>query len=282
MINEFNIQRLDEIIGDYDSPFFNYLLYSYDLSLNDCEVIIEDLKRDIEDNKIMPVNIVSTLEDYFKRSVTNRQKESKITYLSNLIRRDNDFYIKFLARYDILDEDIDLIYEKVRAKIISDNIPDFEIKRLLIYYFNNSVKQITYLKDLNIIRGRAYDTLIIKKAYRNHPNLIEQDIVEIVLDIQSEILDAKEFRNGIKRTFLNRCMQRSEKKKAQALSNLEYLVEGSGDSFSKLVSFKGLSKSEGNTIVSEIRDDIENGSIQPEDVDNIFLTKRFNEYNERE
>ena len=56
MINEFNIQRLDEIIGDYDSPFFNYLLYSYDLSLNDCEVIIEDLKRDIEDNKIMPVN----------------------------------------------------------------------------------------------------------------------------------------------------------------------------------------------------------------------------------
>ena len=253
MINEFNIQRLDEIIGDYDSPFFNYLLYSYDLSLNDCEVIIEDLKRDIEDNKIMPVNIVSTLEDYFKRSVTNRQKESKITYLSNLIRKDNEFYIKFLARYDILDEDIDLIYEKVRAKIISDNIPDFEIKRLLIYYFNNSVKQITYLKDLNMIRGRAYDTLIIKKAYRNHPNLIEQDIVEIVLDIQSEILDAKEFRNGIKRTFLNRCLERSEKKKAQALSNLAYLVEGSGD-----------------------------GSIQPEDVDNIFLTKRFNEYNERE
>jgi hypothetical protein len=77
-------------------------------------------------------------------------------------------------------------------------------------------------------------------------------------------------------------MQRSEKKKAQALSNLEYLVEGSGDSFSKLVSFKGLSKSEGNIIVSEIREDIENGSIQPEDVDNIFLTKRFNEYNERE
>lgn len=282
MINEVIIQRLDELIGDYDSPFFNYLLYSYGLSLNDCELIIDDLKRDIEDNKVMPVNMVSTLEDYFKRNVTNRQKESKITYLSNLIRKDSDFYIKYLARYDLLDEDIDLIFEKVRLKIINDDIPDFEIKRLLVYYFSNSVKQITYLKDLNMIRGRAYDTLIVKKAYRNYPNLIEQDIVEIVLEIQSEILDAREFKNGIKRVFLNRCMARSEKKKAQALSNLNYLVEGSGDSFSKLVTFKGLSKRDGNLIVSGIKEEIDKGLIQPDDVDNIFLTKRFNEYNERE
>ena len=62
MINEVIISRLDEIIGDYDTAFFNYLLYSYDLNLNDCEVIIDNLKEDINSNKVLTDNIVLTLE----------------------------------------------------------------------------------------------------------------------------------------------------------------------------------------------------------------------------
>ena len=52
MINEVIIYRPDELIGDLNTPFFNYLLYSYDLNLNECEDIINDLKEDINSNRV--------------------------------------------------------------------------------------------------------------------------------------------------------------------------------------------------------------------------------------
>ena len=78
MINEIIIQRLDDLIGDYDTPFFNYLLYSYDLSLNECELIVEELRGDINSGKIVADNIVSVLNDYFKSRVIYLEKQKKI------------------------------------------------------------------------------------------------------------------------------------------------------------------------------------------------------------
>lgn len=282
MINEVTISRLDELIGDYDTPFFNYLLYSYDLSLNDCEVIIDDLKRDIDSHEVTADNLVSTLEDYFKRKVIGLEKESKLDYLTELINPEGEYYVKFLKRYDLSPNEISLIYSKIENRIMEDNITDFEIKRYLEYYFANAVKQVSYFRDLDMIVGRAYDTMIIRKAKRDYPILADRDIVNIVFNIRSRIIDAIEFKKGIKYEFLDQCMRKSEAKKARALSNLEYYVEGSGDSFSHFVRSKGLTKEEGNAIVSEIKDEISLGLIQPEWIDGVFLTKRFNEYNERE
>ncbi|MBP3791854.1 MAG: hypothetical protein ILA26_07480 [Methanobrevibacter sp.] len=282
MINEVTISRLDELIGDYDTPFFNYLLYSYGLSLNDCEVIIADLKSDIDSNRVIVDNLVSTLEDYFKRKVIELEKESKLEYLSDLISPEGDYYDRFLKAYDLSPNEIRLIHSKVEAKIMEDNITDFEIKRYLDYYFANAVKQGSYFRDLDRIVGNAYDTLIIEKAKRDYPILVDRDIVNIVLNIRGKIIDAVEFKKGIKHEFFVQCMRKSEAKKAKALSNLEYYVEGSGDSFSHFVKSKGLTRQEGNAIVSQIKEEISRGMIQPEWVDGVFLTKRFNEYNERE
>ncbi len=281
MINEVNIKRLDELIGDFDTPFFNYLLYSYDLSLHDCERIIENLKNDISSNKIIPDNVVSALDDYFKSKVADLEKQEKIMFLSSLIKEDNDFYIKYLKKYCLNSEDISLIYERVESKIINDNISDFEIKRYLEYYFSNSVKQLSYINELNNIVGRDYDTLIITNLKRKYPILRDRDIVQIVFNIHGDIIEAKEFKNGIKNEFKRQCMIRSEDKKAQCREKLAYLVEGSGDSFSKLIKFKKLSKNDGKIIVSQIEDDISKGLIQPESIDGVFITKRFNDYNER-
>ena len=278
MINEVIISRLDELIGDYDTPFFNYLLYSYDLSLNDCEIIIDNLKKDIKSNKVMTNNIASTLEECFENKVIEMEKNSKLDYLTELISADNDFYIKYLKKYNLTPDEINLIYGKVESRILRDNITDFEIKRYLEYYFANMVKQVSYISDLDWIVGRNYDTLIIKKAKRDNPILLDHDIVEVVLEIRGDIIDAVEFKRGIKNEFKKRCMLKSEAKKARALANLENLVEGSGDSFSKLVRVKGLTPDDGKIIVDEIKEDIANGRVQPEFVDNIFLTKRFNEY----
>lgn len=281
MINEVIISRLDELIGDYNTPFFNYLLYSYDLSLDECEDIIDNLKKDINSNKLTSNNIVTTLEDYFRMKVLEGEKTSKANYLIELINPENEFYSKYLEKYELNESEIDLIYNKVKSKIMTDNITDFEIKRYLEYYFANMVKQKDYMNDLDWIVGRNYDTLIIRRAKRENPILLSRDIVNIVMDIREDILDAVEFREGIKKEFLKRCMLKSEDKKARALSQLEMFVEGSGDSFLKLVDFKGLSKSDGETIISEIKQDIADGLVQPERLDSVFLTNRFNEYNER-
>lgn len=278
MINEVIISRLEELIGDYDTPFFNYLIYSYDLTLNDCEIIIDNLKKDIKSNKVMTNNIPSTLEERFENKVLEMEKNSKLDYLTELISSDNEFYIKYLKKYNLTPDEISLIYGKVESRILRDNISDFEIKRYLEYYFANMVKQVSYISDLNWIVGRNYDTLIIQKAKKDNPILLDRDIVEVVVDIRGDIIDAVEFKKGIKSEFKKRCMLKSEAKKARALANLEDLVEGSGDSFSKLVKVKGLTPDDGKIIVDEIKQDIAQGRVQPELVDNIFLTKRFNEY----
>lgn len=278
MINEVIISRLDELIGDYDTPFFNYLIYSYDLTLNDCEIIIDNLKKDIKSNKVMTNNIASTLEERFENKVLEMEKNSKLDYLTELISSDNEFYIKYLRKYNLTSDEISLIYGKVESRILRDNISDFEIKRYLEYYFANMVKQVSYISDLDRIVGRNYDTLIIQKAKKDNPILLDRDIVEVVVDIRGDIIDAVEFKKGIKNEFKKRCMLKSEAKKARALANLEDLVEGSGDSFSKLVKVKGLTPDDGKIIVDEIKQDIALGRVQPELVDNIFLTKRFNEY----
>lgn len=280
MINDVMIERLDELIGDYNTPFFNYLLYSYDLSLDECEGIIGELKEDINSGRVISENMVSTLDGRFKSRVSNLEKREKVEFLSGLIREDSEFHIKFLKRYGLSQEDIGLIRERVESKILEDNITDFEIKRYLEYYFSNAVKQTSYINDLKSIVGNDYDTLIIQSVKRNYPILQDRDIVDIVFNIHGEIIEAKEFKNGIKKEFKRQCMIRSENKKAKCRQNLNRFVEGSGDSFSKLIEFKGLTKSDGEIIVSSILDDINNGLVQPDRIDGVFITKRFNDYNE--
>ena len=100
-------------------------------------------------------------------------------------------------------------------------------------------------------------------------------------EIESDILGAYDFKRSIKEEFLHRCMLKNERKIADANKVLNEWVFGKGDSFSLLVKSKNLSKSEGDEIISEIRNDILKGLIQADTIDGIFLTKRFNEYNER-
>ena len=282
MISDVYISRLDELIGDFDTPFFHYLIYSYDLSLDDCEIIIAKLKGDIADNKILPDNLVFTLQEYFNAHVEDLEKRDKTQYLGELIQKDSDFYIKYLKRYELSDDEIEVVFERVKSRIYEDNITEFEIKRWLEYYFENSVKQAKYINDLNRIKGRKFDTIIIRNVKRKYPILLNRDIVEIFNEIREEILDAKEFKKGINEEFKRLCMIKSEAKKADARKRLNVLVEGKGDSFNKLVKSKNLKKADGEIIVSQILEDIYEGRIQPESVNGILLTNRFNEYIENE
>jgi hypothetical protein len=49
-----------------------------------------------------------------------------------------------------------------------------------------------------------------------------------------------------------------------------------------LIHSKGLTKKDGEIIVDGIVEDINSGLIQPDEVDSVFITNRFNEYCEYE
>ena len=76
MNNELLISRLDELIGDFDTPFFNYLIYSYDLDLNDCELIIEDIMYDLKTRDMDCDNLVLLIDSYFKAKIIENEKEN--------------------------------------------------------------------------------------------------------------------------------------------------------------------------------------------------------------
>ena len=189
---------------------------------------------------------------------------------------------KYLKRYKLSDEDTALVYDRVRDKIIKDNITDFEIKRYLEYYSSNLLKQVSYISELESIVGRNFDTLRIKNALKKYPILNENDIIYIISDIRGDILDAVEFKKPIKDEFLKRCMIKSESKKACVFKRLDEVIEGNGDTFSMFLKSKNLSQRDSEIVLSQIKRDISNGLVQQNINYNVFITQRFNEYIENE
>ncbi|WP_296880163.1 hypothetical protein [uncultured Methanobrevibacter sp.] len=279
MMNEVILSRLDELVGEYDTPYFKYLLYSYDLSLHDCEIIVSKIRNDISQDVISgDDNLVELLEEYFRGMCLEKEKRYKVEYLNYLIDAESEFYRKYLARYDVSPKDLDIIYSKVETLINEDNISDFEIKRCLEYYFSNAIKQDSYIRSLEMIVGRNYDALMVEKVKKENPNIYDRDIIQIANELYAEILDGKNFKS-IKNAFFDKVMRKSEAKKAEAISKWESLVLGNGDSFNKLLENKHLTISDGEAINRNVRAMILNGLICADRINGSFLTKLCINYN---
>lgn len=279
-MSEVIMSRLDELIGDYDTPFFNYLIYSYDLTLQDSEDIITRIKNDIIDGKISSEdNLVGVIQNYFAKKILENERIEKLEYLAELMDENSDFYVKYLSGYDVSDNDLNIIYEKMETRITDENISDYQIKRDLEYYFSNAVRQDSYIAGLKKIVGN-YDTLMIKKVMKDYPNIHGNDLFRITSDLYSEILDGINFPDGIKSAFLKKVRQRSETKKADAIRVWESLVLGNGDSFNQLLESKNLTVEDGEVIKNDVQTRILNGLVCADRIDGVFLTKVCIDYSE--
>ena len=278
MISEVIISRLDELIGNFDTPFISYLIYSYDLTLEDCELIVSKIRNDINDGAISAdENLVEIIERRFEDMRIESEKRVKLEYLASLMDRDSQFYAKFLKGYDVTSKDEDIIYERIERKINEDNIGDFEIKRDLVYYFSNAIKRESYIKKLNAVVGRNYDTLIIASAKRSYPNVHDRDIVRIANELHAEIMDGISF-PSVKKAFLDKVMRTSEAKKAEAIRKWDDLVLGNGDSFNILLETRNLSIEDGEKIKEMVRSRILDGLVCADKIDGTFLTRICEDY----
>lgn len=277
MISEVIVSRLDELIGDYDTAFFSFLIYSYDLSLEECEAAVERIRTDICEGRVSADdNLVDIIQEYFRDVCRNRQKQERIDYLGQLMDEGSDFYMKFLSRYDVSDRDSEVIYTKIRNMILDDDIGEFEIRRNLEYYFSNAVRQDSYLAALNRLVGN-YDTLMIEKIRRDYPNVFLSDLAEITNELYGEIIDGENF-TSVKNEFLDKVMRKSESKKAEAISKWQDLVLGNGDSFSRLLETKNLSLDDGEAIRRDVENRILDGLITADRIDGVFLTRLCIDY----
>lgn len=260
--NELNI-----LIGDYNTNYFKYLLYSYNLSLNEGKLIIEDISNNFKGED---VNLIQLIEDSFQQKIVDLEKKDKINYLNQLMSNDNEFHVTYLNNYKLSNKFIQLIHDKIENEIYENNIEYFIIKRNLIDYFYNKKFYHQNMNKLKIIKGRDYNSPVIRLALKKYNNMSIDDIKEIILIMENEILDGETYNNDFRKAFDYKLLRKSEKKKAEAREAFNYFLDD-GDFFKILLEKNNLTWDDGKIIIDEIYESIYSGELQKEKINSGFV-----------
>lgn len=260
--------ELNVLVGKYDTNYFRYLLYSYNLSLNEGKLIIEDISNKFDGSD---VNLIRLIEDSFRQKIIEIEKNDKVNYLNELISKDNPFYITYLDDYKLSNKFIKLIHDKIENEINENNIEYFMIKRNLKDYFHNKKFYRRYINKLNVIKGRNYDSRIIKKSLNEFNNISLSDVEVCIHEMEDEILDGETYNDDIRKAFNSKLMKKSEKKKADAHGELNHYLDDYGDSFKNILKKFNLTWDDGLIIIDEINTSINDGNLQAEQINPGFV-----------
>lgn len=267
--------EMNSLVGDYNTNYFRYLLYSYNLSPNEGKLIIEEITNDFDGGD---VNLIYLIEESFKQKIIDLEKEDKINYLNDLISFESDFYKDNLQEYNLSKKFIQLVYEKIKNEINENNIEYFIIKRNLKDYFYNKKFYGTYMNQLKNIKGKNYDSLIIRKTLKEYNNVSLKDIKYCIHEMEIEILDGENYNNNIRKGFNRKIIQKSEMKKADARTVFDNFLYDYGDSFKVLLEKNDLSWNDGEIIIKEIYDSIYSGELLAEKIDAGFIFRYIKEW----
>ena len=267
--------EMNSLVGDYNSNYFRYLLYSYNLSLNDGKLIIKEITNDFDGGD---VNLINLIEESFEQKIIDFEKKDKINYLNNLISYESDFYKENLQEYNLSERFINLVFEKIKNEINDNNIDYFIIKRNLKDYFYNKKFYGSYMKQLKNIKGKNYDSLIIRKTLKDYININLNDIKYCIHEMEIEILDGENYNNNIRKGFNRKIIQKSEKKKADARTVFDNIFYDYGDSFKVLLEKNGLTWKDGEIIKKEIYNSIYSGELLAEKINAGFIFRYIKEW----
>ena len=261
--NELNI-----LVGDYNTNYFKFLLYSYNLSLNEGKLIIKNISNNFKGED---VNLIQLIEDSFRQKLIDLEKKDKINYLNQLMSPDDEFYITYLNNYKLSKKFIRLIHDKIENEIYEDNIEYFIIKRNLTDYFYNKKFYHQNMNKLKNIKGKNYNSPVIRLALKKYNNISIRDIKETILLMENEILDGETYNNDFRKAFDRKLLKKSEKKKAEARETFNYFLDDYGDSFKVLLEKNNLTWDDGKIIIDEIYESIYLGELQKEKITSGFI-----------
>ena len=276
MVNQCLLDELNLLIGNLDSPYFKYLLFSHKLTQSEGEEIVQKIKSKIENDELID-DLIDTLEDSCQKKVLNIEKSEKINYLNDLINKENNFYIKYLKDFQLNNKESLEVHEKIKTEIESKNINYYEIQRNLKDYYKNKVFQRTYFNRLLSVTGYNCDSIHIKKILRKYNNIDKDDLIKLIEEIKKEIYDGKEF-GDFKKLFNNRVEIISEKKKAAAKKQFESFIFDFGDIFKNILKDNNLTWDDGQVIINEVNTLINEGKIIEEEIDGMFVVNYVKEW----
>ncbi len=276
MVNQCLLDELNLLIGNLDSPYFKYLLFSHKLTQSEGEEVVQKIKSKIENDELID-DLIDTLEDSCQKKVLNIEKSEKINYLNDLINTENNFYIKYLKDFQLNEKESLEVHEKIKNEIESKNINYYEIQRNLKDYYKNKVFQRTYFNRLLSVTGYNCDSIHIKKILRKYNNIDKDDLIKLVEEIKKEIYDGKEF-GEFKNLFNNRVENISEKKKAAAKKQFDSFIFVFGDIFKNILKDNNLTWDDGQVIINEVNTLINEGKIIEEEIDGMFVVNYVKEW----
>ena len=180
-----------------DKDYFDYLLYSYQLSQEDGEEIIYQLKDDLYEGEINEFTLINKLEYYCNLQIINNEKEEKIRFLYTLIDSEDYIITKIKKQNKLTNSDILTIAEKIESDIERENIPKYLIKRYLENYSRQNYFINKNLKELKKFSSQL-DNVFINKTLKKVGNMNYTDVRNIISDLETKIKNGDYYSSNMK------------------------------------------------------------------------------------
>ena len=190
-------ENLERLIGNCNSSYYKYLIYSSNLTHQDGITIIKQIKHEIDNNAIKNnEELYQKLKEYFNEQNEIIQKEKKIESLDELFSEENYFFSDLKKKYHLNRKEINDIKDLLVKEINKCNLNDYEIKVHLEMHFKRRVSFKKQKAKVNNCSKNNYDNDFIKNLLNIYPNIdLNDDIIPIFKDINKQIENGVEFDN---------------------------------------------------------------------------------------
>lgn len=253
-----------------DKDYFDYLLYSYQLSQEDGEEIIYQLKDDLYEGEINEFTLINKLEYYCNLQIINNEKEEKIRFLYTLIDSDDYIITKIKKQNKLTNSDILTIAEKIESDIERENIPKYLIKRYLENYSRQNYFINKNLKELKKFSSQL-DNVFINKTLKKVGNMNYTDVRNIISDLETKIKNGDYYTSNMKTILTAEIEIESKNKKIRAQKQLSNLYEKSEESFNNLLNNYNLTFEDKEKMINRLEELISEGKLQQKEVKSTLI-----------
>ena len=255
-----------------DEDYFNYLLYSYQLSPEDGEDIIYQVKEDLIEGKINEFTFISKLEHYCNLQIINNEKEEKIRFLYSLLDSDDYFINNVKKQYKLNNNDVLNIAERVESDIELKNIPKYTIKRNFKKYAHENYFIKKNLKQLNDISSNL-NNLFITKKLEKVKNISIEEVKEIISNLTKRINQGNYFTSNMQTVLTLEIEIASKNKKIQAQKQLSNFYEKSEESFENLLKHHNLTFEDKENLIKRLEALIAEGNLEYQNVKSELIIR---------
>lgn len=253
-----------------DEDYFNYLLYSYQLSPEDGEDIIYQIKEDLIEGKINEFTFINKLEHYCNLQIINNEKEEKIRFLYTLLDSDDYFINKIKKQYKLTNIEIVTIAERVEEDIELNNIPLYIVKRNFKKYARENYFIKKNLKELDLYSSNI-NNLFITKKLEKVKNISLEEVKDIINNLKKHIRQGKYFTSNMRAVITIEIEIASNNKKIKAQKQLSNFYEKSQESFDNLLKHHDLTFEDKEKLIKRLETQIAEGNLQYQNVKSELL-----------